>query len=177
MIVSIAAVISLDAKLTRHAETAVGDWASREDNEHFRQLIAEHEVLVMGRGTYETTKHDLKHDKKRLRVVLTSHQDWFADQAIEGQLEFHDETPSHLVERLGEMGYKNLLVVGGPLMITDFIKNNLAHYLYVTVEPHLFGQGVPLVTSEPIDPKLEFVSSRQLNDKGSLLLTYKINRQ
>jgi len=174
MEISVAAVISIDGKLTRHDDPDITKWASKEDHEHYVSLMKAHEVLVMGRGTYEVVRSGLKLDD-RLRVVLTSHPHDAQAEAVPGKLEFLKATPGELVAQLEGRGYKNLLIVGGPQLISGFLAAKLVNYFYLTVEPYVFGSGTPLTQLDlPLAVNLQLQSSRQLNQRGSMLLTYTV---
>lgn len=173
MKVDVAAVISLDGKMTRHSEKNIATWASQEDHQHFRGLIREYDVLVMGRGTYEATLPSLKLDD-RLRIVLTSKADEFKSDEVPGKLEFQTTTVSDLVQSLAAAGHKKMLIVGGGAMIADFINAKLVDELFITLEPRLFGSGNPLVGVNDIDVQLQLDEETKLNDQGTLLLKYKV---
>jgi dihydrofolate reductase len=167
-------VVSLDGKLTRHDSPDVATWASPEEQKQFHELLAKQDSVVMGSGTYEAVKDSLKFDVERLRIVLTSKTRKYARMSMPGKLEFSMETPKQLVKRLGSQGHKNLLVVGGPKMISNFLRDKLINTLYVSVEPRLFGQGKPMISDTPIDVKLSLVKQQKLNTQGTLLLTYTV---
>lgn len=64
-----------------------------------------------------------------------------------------------LLQRLGEMGIRSLMVEGGPTVLTSFLAARLAHYAVVTVAP-IFVGGFHAVTGllqpSPVDfPRLD----------------------
>jgi dihydrofolate reductase len=175
MIVSVAVVMSVDGKLTRHDEADISLWVSEEDQESFRPLVASHEVVIMGRHTYEAIQPKLRLDLPIRRIVLTSTPKRFSKHAVQSRLEFVNQKPSDLVRLLKQEGVNKVLVVGGPPIIGELLRNNLIDYFFVTIEPHLFGAGIGLLDSVAIDKDLILVGSRKLNKQGSLLLKYKVN--
>ncbi len=172
MHVAIAAAISVDGKLTRHDELNIQAWVSAEDQVHFRSLLAAHDAIIMGSGTYEAGKTKLQPGK--LRVVLTTRPKQYADQAVPDQLEFIDQSAPQITKSLQIRGYQNVLIIGGGQMITDFLAAGLVDRLYLTVEPRIFGTGKPLVASLPLDIQLHLEKYQQLNDQGTMLLTYQV---
>lgn len=168
--------MSLDGKLTRHDEADVRSWTSNEDKKHFGELVASQDAVVMGRGTYETVKHYLQLQVPVKRIVLTSKPEKFKDEVVKNRLEFYNQTPTQLISRLNQEGLSNILIVGGPKMTTELLRTNLIDQVLVTVEPRLFGQGVSLVSNEKLDIKLKLVSYEKLNDSGTLLLKYEVNK-
>lgn len=175
MIVSVAIVMSVDGKLTRHGESDISSWVSQEDQEFFRPLVASHEAVIMGRHTYEAIQPKLRLDLPIKRIVLTSKPRRFSKQAVKGRLEFIDQKPSDLVRLLKQEGVDKVLVVGGPPIIGELLRNDLLDYIFVTIEPYLFGTGVGLLDSVAIDKNLILIESRKLNKQGSLMLHYKVN--
>lgn len=174
MTVSIAAVISLDGKITRHGDPHIEAWASKEDHDHFMRLVDESDCIIMGRGTYEAMGDSLKPEAGKLRVVLTSKAEEFSDRAVPNQLEFMNTSLHELIAGVKETGVQKILIAGGPGIISDVLMGNLADTLYLTIEPRIFGTGTPLVKGE-LDSHLKLHSSKQLNDNGTMLLTYKID--
>jgi len=172
MTVSIAVVMSVDAKITRHGDPDIHGWASDEDNAHFLSLRDRSDVLIMGRNTYEAMRPNLALDQPTKRFVLTSHPENFQSEAVPDRLEFVKQSSTELVKQLQKQAVGNVLIVGGPPIYSELLRNGLVDYFYITVEPRLFGQGTALFADLPVDIKLKLIESRQLNSQGSLLLKY-----
>ncbi len=174
MKIILAAATSIDGKLTRGDDPDVRQWTSDEDAAHFAQLKAAHNLLVMGLGTYEAMRSKLKLSANILRVVLTHHPQDFAGEAVARQLEFSSESPAKLVERLANQGYSEILLVGGGQVHAEFLAAGLVDEIYLTIEPLVFGTGTDFAHGAELNIDLELVSSKQLNDRGTLLLHYKV---
>lgn len=170
MKVTLAAVISIDGKLTRGEDSKIHSWTSSEDLVHHRKLIAEHKVIVMGRNTYEAW--GLKPRPGKLFVVLTHSPGQYSELTVNGQLEFTNESATALINRLEKAGHKQLLVDGGGHVNSEFMAKGLVDELLITIEPIAFGNGVNLFSGQDLDTKLKLVSTSKLNDSGSLLLHY-----
>lgn len=171
MHVTAADVISLNGNITQGDDDV--SWASAEDWQHFLGLVRRHKVLVMGSGTYEAIRPEP--DPERLRVVLTSRPDNYADVAEPGSLEFKNETPEDLVSRLGDAGCERLLLVGGRVS-TRFLAAGLVDELYITIEPLLLGYGKKLFEDLEESVRLRLLSCRKLNDSGTLLMHYQVDK-
>lgn len=174
MEVTIAAVISVDGKITRHDDTNLHEWVSKEDQAHFKQFLQDNDAIVYGRHVYEESVGHLELEPDKLRIVLTSSPDKFREAEVEGQLEFRNETPKQTVDYLDSLGKQRLLVAGGERMITEFLAAGVVDELILTVEPRIFGQGIGLVDSVPLDVNLSLIEQSQLNHKGTMLLKYRI---
>jgi dihydrofolate reductase len=176
LIVSVAVVMSVDGKLTRHHEPNIHDWVSDEDQKSFRPLLASHQVVIMGRNTYEAIRPQLQLNLPIKRIVLTSNPQQFSDQTVAERLAFSNESSTDVVKRLGDEKVEKVLIVGGPQIISELLGNQLIDYFFVTIEPRLFGQGTPLLDTLPIDTELRLMKCEQLNKQGTLLLQYKVDK-
>jgi dihydrofolate reductase len=165
-------VISADGKMTKGDDPDLHSWTSEEDFAHFMELIHQHRVIVMGSKTYDAARP--KPQAERLRIVLTSDPGRYATQAVPGSLEFVTETPQAVVERLTGMGHDALLLVGGGQTNAEFLQAHLVDELYLTIEPVVFGRGVDLLGGIACDAKLQLLSVKQLNSRGTLLVRYRL---
>jgi dihydrofolate reductase len=165
---------SLDGKITMGDNPDVHAFTSPEDTDFFRTMLSNSRHIVMGRRTYDTMKAGMKHKQERIRVVLTHDPDKYKNEEIKGQLEFTDEQPKDLAERFEKSGYKELLLVSGADVTTEFFKENLVDEVYLTLEPWVLGAGKPVVLQSEINTKLELLNVKKLNMKGTLLLHYKV---
>ncbi len=172
MIVTIAAVVSADGKLTRHDEANIYQWTSPEDWQYFTSLIQDNEVIIMGRKTYDAIKGWLKPSLKKRRVVLTRDPKKHKADKHDG-LEFTDEIPRQLMQRLSSEGITKVLVTGGSQIHADMLASGLVDYIHMTIEPYIFGQGRPF-TPLPTNISLRLTEHKKLNNTGTLLLIYKV---
>ena len=86
---------------------------------------------------------------------------------IEG-VEFTSESPRDLVARLERDGHKTLALAGGGTIYAQFLKEGLVDELFLTIEPVLFGNGVPLCDGiERIN--LRLVETKPMGDQAVLL--------
>jgi dihydrofolate reductase len=158
------AAITADGFIGRTSRHAA-DWTSSEDKKLFVKVTKEAGNMVMGSKTFETIGRALP---GRRNIVLTSRPQ---DYTVEG-VEFTNESPSELVERLNRKGLTTLAICGGAHVYHQFMQAGLVNELYLTVEPVLFGSGVKLF-SDVLDVSLQLVSSEKLND-DVILLHYRV---
>ncbi len=174
MKIILAAASSIDGKLARGDDPDVRTWTSAEDAAHFAQLKGKHNLLVMGRGTYEAMRPKLKLSPATRRVVLTHRPEVFAAEAVDGQLEFSNESVAKLVQRLENQGYSAMLLVGGGQVHAEFFAAGLIDEIYLTIEPLVFGTGTDFAAGVLLNTKLSLLSIDKLNPRGTLLLHYRI---
>jgi dihydrofolate reductase len=165
-------VASLDGKLTKWEQTTVHEWTSPEDAAHFQKIRDNSNLIVMGIQTFLDVQPTPTNGT--LRIVMTKDADMYAKKTVPGQLEFSKELPEQLIKRLEKEGYKELLLVSGQKLTTAFFQKNLIDEVWITIEPKIFGTGKSLITEEPMDISLRLLSSKQLNENGTLLLHYKV---
>lgn len=174
MKVTIAAVSSLNGKITKGEDPNIYSWTSKEDATFYFSLIEKNSLIVMGSKTYEAARSVIKLKKNKLRVVLTRNPKKYLKEEIKGMLEFTNDNPLKLIKKLDDKGYKKMLVVGGGAINSLFLKSKLVNEIYLTIEPKIFGTGKALITEEDLSVSLKLISIKKLNNQGSLLLKYKI---
>lgn len=171
MRVTLATVMSVDARITQGEAVKTSFWRSVEDGAVLKKLIGQNQVLIMGRRTYQVVRP--KPNDKRLLVILTASPEKFADQAVPGSLEFVSLSPKQLVALLDTRGYQTALLLGGASNV-PFIESGIVDELYLTVEPSIFGEGLPLAHGMAAATPLRLVEHQQLNRQGTLLLHYEV---
>jgi len=167
-------VQSLNGKITKDNDPDIYKWTSKEDQEFFFRMLSKHTLTIMGSRTYEAARENIKPYGKRRRIILTSTPDRYRDATIPGQIEFSSELPGELITRLGDEGYETALLVGGAETNRQFFEAGLVDELYITIEPRLFGKGKQIIADGNYDGELALESVERLNEKGTLLLKYKI---
>jgi len=176
MKVIIVMLSSVDGKTTKGNDNNIYSWTSAEDQKYFFSLIKNNNLIIMGRETYEASRPVIKLEKGKLRIVLTHNPKNYTSQSVAGQLEFSDLTPEKLIEKLTNLGYKKALLVGGSIINGLFLKKNLVDEFYLTLEPKIFGNGKNIADAKTLNISLELTSVKKLNNAGTLLLKYKINK-
>ncbi len=163
---------SIDGKTTKWDSNNIYEWTSPEDSQYFFSLIEQNNLIVMGRHTYEARKPAPQ--KGKLRVVVTKNPKKYSKIFVAGQLEFVNETPRQLLERLTRKGFKKMLFIGGAILAGTFLEKGLVNQLWLTIEPRIFGSGKPLVSESPLNISLKLLSIKKLNSNGTLLVKYKV---
>ena len=176
MQVTMVYVMSANGRITKGDNPDVPAWSSAEDGRHFRQMLVDHDAIVMDRTTYKLMQP--QPDPEHMRVVMTHHPELYADRAVAGQLEFTSEPVADLVKRLAHAGKQRLLMAGGRHLSADFLAHNLVDDIYLTFEPVLFSQGnIMLSDATWLEVPLRLQSVEQLNERGTLLAHYTVVRQ
>ena len=141
-------VVSLDGKSTK-ADESPNLWASVEDHGFFNDLKKKIGVVIVGRKTYEAAG---KPHGDGIRRIVMSRDTGFV-------------LPTDI---------KEALLVGGSELNAEFFRRKLINEIYLTIEPKIFGAGLPIAQGILDDVHLELINVRQLNPQGTLLLHYHV---
>lgn len=172
MYVTCVMVSSINGSITEGENPDIYSWTSAEDQSHFFSLLDEHSLIVMGSRTYQHAKPIMKLKEGKLRLVLTRTPEEYRSEVVPGQLEFISLSPSELIQTYQNKGYNKLLLVGGSTINTLFIKAGCVDELQLTVEPVLVGGVTQIVDATLPLQKIKLHHVAQLNQTGTLLLTY-----
>lgn len=146
------------------------DWTSKEDKQFFVEKTKEIGVVIMGRKTFETIGKPLKN---RRLIVMTRNKNR-ENIALENEsVEFTDEDPKNLLNRLEKEGVESVVIAGGSEIYSLFLENRLAHELFATIEPVLFGCGISFLNKDLLC-QLKLKDCSKLND-STVLLHYKFS--
>ena len=161
-------------------------WTSKDDKKRFVELTKRAGVVVMGSRTFSTLPRPLK---ERLNIVYsrtktaqsfsstssTSKTDMATTPVDEshGTVEITQAEPRELIQSLEARGFKEVAICGGSQIYNSFIKAGVVDYLYLTVEPLLFGAGIKLFT-EPMNVHLHLEKAKA-TPGGTVLLDYKVD--
>lgn len=159
-------VQSIDGKIATHMDDTF-EWVSQEDQQHYKSATQQAGVIVMGKSTFEQIGKPLP---KRLNIVMTSQPELFEEKAIPELLEFSNATPEQLLKTLDERGFDTVFISGGSTIYSQFTEQNLIDEWWITIEPYLFGHGIPAVKFQESIP-LTLLNHQTLNH-DTILLKY-----
>jgi dihydrofolate reductase len=164
--------MTLDGKIARNSNEIV-DWTGAADKKYFVQVTQDAGVVIMGSRTFDTIGKPLA---GRKNIVMTRNMNR-ARKTKADNLVFTDQSPGEIIKTLKEEGFEKAALIGGATINSLFARENLITEIHVTLVPALFGKGLSLfddsLFEEPLDLKLEFKETREL-DPGHLLLIYRV---
>lgn len=136
-------------------------------------FIANIDVIIMGRGTYETIKHIQPWFYNRPVIVLSKilTQEAIPEELI-GKVRFIDLSPKEVMQILKAEGYHHAYIDGGKV-VQSFISEGLIHDLIITRVPILLGSGRPLFGKIPNDIHL-YHTQTKIFDSGFIQSHYEI---
>lgn len=164
------AAMSADGYIARSEHDTVS-WSSPEDKRMFAATSRRAGVIVMGRHTFESMPEPLP---DRLQIVMTHTPEAF--QPSPTQVEFTKSSPDGILRDLATRGFEEVIIGGGGAVYAQFVNANLVDELWLTVEPLLFGSGVPLLSGTQADQRMRLVSVTQLSI-NTLQLKYALDAE
>lgn len=164
-------VTSADGRVTGPKGEQSRTWASPDDQSFFAKLIEENGIVIMGRNTYEEHRQFFSKTPHIRRIVMTSGA---PDKRAPKGVEFSTLSPTKLVLSLKKQGCTEALLAGGPRLSASFFKAKLVNELILTIEPRVFGSGLPILDGPIGKPKLTLTSVKKINAAGTLLLRYAV---
>ena len=168
MKIIVLAVVTIDGKLARN-QSHLSDWSSHEDKKIFVSATRHAGVIIMGNNTYKTLTVPLP---GRLHIVLT--RDPEGKQNIPGVAEFTDQSPEQIAAELEARGFTEAVLGGGSQVNSLFLQSGLVDEIWLTIEPVIFGQGVDLLSSPPLDLRAKLIYMEKLNEGGTVHLRYSL---
>jgi dihydrofolate reductase len=160
MRVLIIAAITLDGYLS-HCVSESSSWTSREDKLFFKKkTLVENNAVIIGRKTYETIPAGLP--GRNLYVLTKSVGE---RKSVEGTVFFDGEVES-LLRQLEKKRVTECWVAGGREIYSLFMRKKLVHELYVTIEPVVFGKGVPFFSELDSDRCLKLIEHYHINENS-----------
>ena len=148
------------------------DWlskyADRDAVEAYKEFVAAIDVMVIGRGTFETVMSFPKWPYDRPVVVLSRSLTEIPPE-LEEKVSISDRMPKELLKELTEVGYGSAYVDGGKV-IQSFLSEDLIDELIVARVPVLIGDGIPLFGY--LGDDLEFEHQRTASFPNGLVRSY-----
>ena len=168
MLVFLIAAISVDGRIAETTDQVSTSWNSPEDKKWFRERTKQAGTLVMGRTTFDTFHRSLP-DRQLIVYTRTVPE---ANEFAESEVRYTNLEPAALIQDLKNKNCSEVAICGGSSIYSMFTKAGLIDKMYLTLEPKVFGKGVPLF-NDNVQAKLHLVSCKNLSDQ-TLLLEYDV---
>lgn len=167
--------ISLDGFIARPDGNI--DWLIQRDEpseDHgYNAFIADKDMIVMGRGSYEKVlTFDTWFYERPVLVLSQQLTGTPVPERLAGKVQFSNLAPKALLEDLERQNIRRIYVDGGQV-VQSFLRDGLIDDLVITTVPVLIGSGRSLFGNLSQDINLKLVASRSFRS-GLVQSTYKI---
>ncbi|MGV3468017.1 dihydrofolate reductase family protein [Limnobacter sp.] len=125
----------------------------------YGQFMADVDVLVMGRNTFEQVLTFTPWPYGSTPLVVMSRKGLELPPTVPPTVSVSSEHPNVLIDRLSRQGVKKVYLDGGQT-IQSFLAEGLVSSITVTTIPVLLGGGKPLFGKLPTDIKLQHKSTK-----------------
>lgn len=131
------------------------------------------DTLVLGRKTYDDgLKMGGSFNSLTKNYVFSKTQ----PPGERNNVTFTNESPSAVVAEIRKKPGKHIWLMGGGILIRDFLKEDLVDELYIGVIPTLIGEGIPLFPSG--FPQREFdLTENKTYSQGMIAFRYERARK
>ncbi|MFO6420872.1 dihydrofolate reductase family protein [Hylemonella sp. W303a] len=139
----------------------------------YAAFIADKDMIVMGRGSYEKVlTFDAWPYEQPVLVLSRQLEGMPVPEALKGKVRFSGLAPKAIMEALAGQGIRRVYLDGG-LLLQSFLREGLVADLVITTVPVLLGSGRPLFGALTRDIDLALVSSRSF-PSGLVQSTYRV---
>ncbi|MBT3175621.1 MAG: dihydrofolate reductase [Desulfobacula sp.] len=157
--------VTADGMIARNSMELI-DWTGKGDKKYFVRVTRKAGVMIMGSKTFDTIGKVLP---GRKNIVMTRDKTRISRDE---NLLFTSQTPEEILNDLQTKGFKSAALIGGSIVNTLFMKQNLVDEIHVTIVPRIFGRGLSLF-HESLDKLLELIDMEKI-DQGYVLLKYRV---
>jgi len=159
--------VTADGMIARDSSHTI-DWTGKEDKKYFVHITKKSGVMIMGSKTFDMIGKPLS---ERKNIVMTRDK---TRQSHDKNLIFTDQQSAVILQELHSQGFESAVLIGGSIVNTLFLRENLIDEIHITIVPRLFGKGLALF-GESVDTKLELINIGDLGS-GHVLLKYRVKK-
>jgi dihydrofolate reductase len=145
------------------------DWVNEADIPYFEKEIERCGCIIIGRKTFDQYEGELYPLKGITNIVMTTNPE---RERKYKDLIFTDKSPGDVLKMVKELGFEEVLLVGGGTTNASFLDAGLIGEIIVDVHPLVLGEGIKLFESKSQLTEFELVSTKSI-DNGLVILTYK----
>lgn len=172
IMVTMIMVMTADAIITKKRGEGVSGWASIEDRTQLLKRIKSIGHILAGSTTYKNIE---KHPYQDVTFHVLTHSPSKFEKG--DKVYFHSGTVDRVLKDLEMLGIKRIALLGCTEINSQFLKEKAVDEIFLTVEPLMFGKGIHLTNSIPLNTQMILKSVTKLNRRGTLLLHYVINKE
>lgn len=131
------------------------------------------DALVMGRNTFEKVLTFASWPYAETAVIVLSSRELHIPPALQGNVRHESGSPTELVNKLAQEGFKHLYIDGG-ITIQRFLQAGLINEITITRIPVLLGDGIPLFGSfGAAELPLQLIAAAS-SENGFVQVTYQV---
>lgn len=161
MEVILLAALSVDGFIAQSEKQNSTEWTSGADAKWFAKKSKEIGICIMGRTTFETIGRPLP-GRQIIEMSMTGYPIESLSVGEMGSVITTNSSPKAIIRHLKSLNLQSVAVCGGSSIYGQFLSQGLVTRLFLTIEPVMFGQGVPLL-HQPVQISLKPVGEQALS--------------
>ncbi|MDQ0482954.1 dihydrofolate reductase [Alkalihalobacillus hemicentroti] len=145
------------------------DWLFRSEPEGdagYGEFYDTVDTVIMGSRTYDWVMEQVEgkypYEGKESYVYTSRLEKNTSD------ITFTSEKSSTLIDRIKKVDGGTIWVVGGGVLINEFLQNNLIDEFIISIAPALIGKGIPLFKNSEMEHNLELTDVRRYGQFAQL---------
>ena len=145
------------------------DWLFKTDPEGdagYEDFMKDVDTMIMGRRTYDWVmeqENGVNPYQGKMSYVYTTQSRENTEDVT-----FTSEDPTSLIKRLNEQGGGTIWLIGGGVVVHEFLEKNLIDEFIISLAPALIGKGIPLFQKSDVTHDLELTDVRQYGQFAQL---------
>lgn len=149
------------------------DWLHGHGNDDetidsYKEFVKDVDTVIMGWNTYHQIVTELSPTEwvySDLTTYVLTHKKLNSSE----QIQFTNENPMLLLEKLKKESGKNIWICGGANLIQQLVRANVMDQYYISVIPTLLGQGIRLFDGLEYEIKLKLFKTQSHNGITDLI--------
>ena len=140
-------------------------WTSKEDWAFLQKELARADAVIAGRNTYNAARSQLQ---KRTTFVFSRR---VGKPRKRDGVTFVNPVRANLDKLFAP--YRRIAILGGAGVYRHMLERDRLDEFFVTIEPLVFGRGLPMFSGGTKTMRFRLLSVRKLNRSGTLLLHFR----
>lgn len=150
------------------------DFLSHANWESFCKLAKEHGCFIVGRNAYEIVQKWPEYNygtvDAKLKIVVSEENDLVLKLPF-----LLVSSPGEALQKASDMNFESVLLTGGSMINSAFIKQDLIDEIILNIEPAIVGSGISLFAENNFEKRLNLLSIDKIED-DILQVKYKVNK-
>ncbi|NTU98503.1 dihydrofolate reductase [Candidatus Falkowbacteria bacterium] len=139
------------------------DFLSAENWKSFSELAEQHGCFIAGRKSYEIVQEwpDYNYGTidARLKIIVSQNTDLKLERPF-----VRAASPKDAIEKALAENFSSAILVGGSLINSSFMAENLVDEVVLNIEPAIIGKGIPVFAEKEFERRLSLVDVTKIND-------------
>ncbi len=159
--------ISVDGYIAKKDDDT--SWISTVEWNSYAAIIKKSRCLIVGHRTYDIlTKQPEFAELGKIKIIIVSNKDFKT-------LDQNHQIAKSCKEAVGLLtDFEEVIVAGGGILNSSFMKERLVDEIYLDVEPIVLGEGIQLFKNADFEVKLELLETSKLS-ADEIQLHYKVH--